>query len=198
MAELQFTELIDFAEDFLKTGDDIKKSKWPVPLDVVTDLQIARRGIFGKYIVERFCKSAKLDILPCPPEEKNAYDWIINGLQVEVKLAFESKRNEWTFNRIYNHDNYDYLCCIGVLPEHSNSIDGKCFLINRNEIQELTKKKKLAVQRDSWMLKIDAGSTPSWYKGDATIDKAVEIFRKSSKSSKGQYPSSWGEVIKRS
>ena len=194
MAVFQFTKLIDFADDFLKTGDDIKKSKWPVPLDVVTDLQIARRGIFGKYIVERFCKSAKLDVLPCPPEEKNAYDWIINGLRVEVKIAFESKRKEWTFNRIYDPDNYDYLCCIGVLPNRSNSVDGKCFLINRDEVQELIDKKKLGVQRESWMLKFDAGTIPIWYKGDATIDKAIEIFRKCSKD---QYASSWGEVVKR-
>ena len=178
MANHDFENIQTYAWDFLRNNVNSGAPKWQMPLNFIEGLSLVSKGNFGKFLVNQFCISAGLNVEPSP-QNVRVYDWKINDHRVAVKFSFEGKDETWTFNQIRYPHNYEYLCCLGILPTSKGQVDGKCFLFSKQEIDAMINQDIFTFQhpgKQTWKWMISSKVVPDYYPGDATIDELVHIL----------------------
>ena len=74
-------------------------------------------GSVGQDYIVELCRILKLNI-ELPPVNRSPWDIKIEGICFELKTASEDTNNNFQFNHIRYHRNYDALICLGVAPNN--------------------------------------------------------------------------------
>ena len=177
MKKTNLDNLEYYAWDFLKENVEGKIQKWKMPFNIIEELPLVGKGNFGKFLIGKLCNSAGLNTIPSSQNVK-VYDWEINGHRVAVKFAFESQDLTWTFNQIRRPHNYKYLCCLGIYPTSKGTVEGKCFLFNESEIEDMINEDIFTEQhgKQRWRWTISSKSVPNYYPGEASMEELVHVL----------------------
>ncbi|RTK95723.1 MAG: hypothetical protein EKK64_05865 [Neisseriaceae bacterium] len=79
-------------------------------------------GLVGQMFIEKLCNDLKLDCqYPMKSngnrENQSPWDIKISGIKFELKTATEDVSNNFQFNHIRYHRDYDALICLGISPD---------------------------------------------------------------------------------
>ena len=116
--------MIDYKDIFIEVlrnhGND---PKWAnATFGSIKTISNTKVGSVGQDFIEKLCN--KLNLKCSFPENtmgqratQSPWDIQINGIKFELKTATEDTNNNFQFNHIRYHRQYDALLCLGVSPE---------------------------------------------------------------------------------